>query len=74
LFYTDGVTEARTPEGDFFGVDRLVDLTNRFSSDLLRPEGILRRLVASVRDHQRTDSLADDATVVLVRWDGPGGS
>ena len=74
LFYTDGITEARTPEGDFFGVDRLVDLTDRLASDLLRPEGILRRLVASVRDHQRTDSLADDATVVLVRWDGPGGS
>ncbi|MEO8692415.1 MAG: PP2C family protein-serine/threonine phosphatase [Acidimicrobiales bacterium] len=74
LLYTDGVTESRTPEGDFFGVDRLVDLTNRFASDLLRPEGILRRLVASVRDHQRTDNLVDDATVVLVRWDGPGGS
>ncbi len=74
LFFTDGVTEARTPEGDFFGVDRLVDLTNRYASDLIRPDGILRRLVASVRDHQRSDSLADDATVVLVRWDGPGGA
>ena len=31
LFYTDGITEARTPEGDFFGVDRLVDLTDRLA-------------------------------------------
>jgi hypothetical protein len=29
LFYTDGVTEARSPDGDFFGPDRLIDLISR---------------------------------------------
>ena len=29
LFYTDGVTEARSPDGDFFGRERLVDLVSR---------------------------------------------
>ena len=70
LLYTDGVTEGRTPDGEFFGVDRLIDLTNRFASDLVRPEKVLRQIVASVREHQ-SNELVDDATVVIVRWDGP---
>jgi serine phosphatase RsbU (regulator of sigma subunit) len=70
LLYTDGVTEARTPEGDLFGVDRLVDVAQNSASDLIHPEEIVRRLVAAVLDHQRAD-LQDDATVVMVRWTGP---
>jgi serine phosphatase RsbU (regulator of sigma subunit) len=70
LLYTDGVTEARTSAGDFFGVERLIDLTNRHASDLLKPEAILRQLIASVREHHGFEDLADDATVVVVRWDG----
>jgi serine phosphatase RsbU (regulator of sigma subunit) len=72
LLYTDGVTESRTPEGDLFGLDRLIDLTQANASDLIRPEELVRRLVGSVLDHQRAD-LRDDATVVLVRWNGPPG-
>lgn len=70
LLYTDGVTEARTPEGDLFGVDRLIDVTQHHASDLIRPEEIVRRLVTAVLEHQRAD-LRDDATIVLVRWAGP---
>jgi serine phosphatase RsbU (regulator of sigma subunit) len=71
LLYTDGVTEGRTGDGEFFGVERLIDLTNRYASDLVRPEKLLRQIVARVREHQ-SDELGDDATVVIVRWDGPG--
>ena len=71
LVYTDGVIEARTPEGEEFGVERLIDLIDRSASELLPPEAIARRLVDQVRAHQQAE-LADDATVVLLRWDGPG--
>ena len=69
VLYTDGVVEARTPEGEEFGIDRLIDLIDRYSSDLLPPEAIVRQLVEQVRQHHSTD-LTDDATVVLFRWDG----
>jgi serine phosphatase RsbU (regulator of sigma subunit) len=72
LVYTDGVTEARTPDGELFGVDRLIDLAQSSASDQVPPEEVVRRLVAAVLDHQRAD-LRDDATVVLVRWAGPTG-
>ena len=70
LLYTDGVTDARTPEGELFGIDRLIDLTSRTASDLLRPEEIVRQVVRAVLDHQDAD-LTDDATMVLVQWQGP---
>ena len=69
LAYTDGVVEARTPEGEEFGIERLIDLVDRYTSDLLPPEAITRQLVEQVRAHQRAE-LADDATVVLLQWDG----
>lgn len=73
LLYTDGVIEARTPEGELFGLERLIDLTQNHASDLLRPEEIVRRLVHDVLEHQRHD-LRDDATLVLLRWSGPDGA
>jgi serine phosphatase RsbU (regulator of sigma subunit) len=70
LFHTDGVAEAHTPDGDFFGVERLSDLTGRHASDLLEPEEIVRQLVRSLLEY-KNDQLDDDATLVLVRWNGP---
>jgi serine phosphatase RsbU (regulator of sigma subunit) len=74
LLYTDGVTEARPSAGEFFGVERLIDITNRHASDLLTPERVLRQVVEAVREHRGFEDLADDATVVLVRWDGSANS
>jgi serine phosphatase RsbU (regulator of sigma subunit) len=70
LLYTDGVVEARTPDLELFGLERLADLTQSYSSDLVEPEEIVRRLVGAVLDHQRAN-LRDDATLVMVRWNGP---
>jgi serine phosphatase RsbU (regulator of sigma subunit) len=74
LLYTDGITEARSPEGDFFGLDRLVDLVVRnLAAGLPAPE-TMRRVVRALLEHQSGD-LSDDATIVLVQWHGnPKGS
>jgi serine phosphatase RsbU (regulator of sigma subunit) len=70
LLYTDGVTEARTPDGEQFGLDRLTDLLEREAASGRTAEELLRRLVQSVLDHQARD-LRDDATLLLVQWTGP---
>jgi serine phosphatase RsbU (regulator of sigma subunit) len=70
LVYTDGVTEARTPEGELFGLDRLADLLEREAASGQPPQELIRRLVRAVLDHQAAQ-LRDDATVLLVRWTGP---
>jgi len=70
LFYTDGVIEARTPDGEFFGLDRLADLLEREAASGQSAEEILRRLVRAVLEHQ-DGGLRDDATLLLVQWTGP---
>jgi hypothetical protein len=72
LFHTDGITEARSAEGEPFGVDRLVDFTVRALADELPLPETARRLVHAILAYQDS-RLADDATVLLVRWLGPPG-
>jgi serine phosphatase RsbU (regulator of sigma subunit) len=69
LLYTDGVIEARTPDGELFELDRLVDLLEREAASGQPPDELLRRLVRAVLDHQ-ADGLRDDATLLLVQWTG----
>jgi phosphoserine phosphatase RsbU/P len=67
LLYTDGVTEARTDDGEFFGSDRLVDFVTRTLADRVSAPETLRRLVHAILEHQH-ENLQDDATAVLVEW------
>jgi hypothetical protein len=72
LLYTDGVTEARSPQGEFFGRDRLVDLVGRHLAAGVPAPETMRRVVHALIEHQAGD-LDDDATLLLVEWHGPTG-
>jgi Stage II sporulation protein E (SpoIIE) len=67
LLYTDGVTEIRSPEGEFYGTQRLTDLlTANLAAGLPTPE-TMRRLIRNLLEHQQ-GQLTDDATMLLVEW------
>ncbi|WP_334559835.1 PP2C family protein-serine/threonine phosphatase [Micromonospora sp. CPCC 205561] len=70
LLYTDGIIEARTPEGETFGVHRLVEFATRALADQLPLPETARRLVHAILEHQ-DDRLQDDATVLLAEWRSP---
>ena len=67
LLYTDGITDARTEDGEFFGVDRLVAFVVRAMADGLSPPETTRRLVHAILEYQN-NQLQDDATILLVQW------
>ena len=68
VLHTDGVTEARDPNGTTFGRDRLVDLLEREAAAAHPPPETVRRVTRAVMEHQR-GVLQDDASVLLARWD-----
>lgn len=70
IFYTDGLTEARSPDGDVFGEERLLTTIDRACNEQHSPAEALRRLMIEVTEHQGAD-LRDDATAVMVWWRGP---
>ena len=69
LFFTDGVTEARSPKGVPFGRTRLADMLVRAAASRERPAEILRRLSHAILEHQQ-QRLDDDASILLLHWLG----
>ena len=67
LLVTDGVDEARTEDGEFFGRTRLAEFAARESASGVPTPELLRRLHQSILRHQ-TGRLQDDATTLLVEW------
>jgi hypothetical protein len=70
VFYTDGITEARSPAGREFGLTRFTDFLIRHHADNLPVPETLRRLVHAVVDYHH-GQLQDDAAVLLCEWLGP---
>jgi serine phosphatase RsbU (regulator of sigma subunit) len=67
LLVTDGVDEARTEDGSFFGRQRLAEFAAKeLASGLPTPEA-MRRLHTAILRYQ-TGHLQDDATTVFVEW------
>lgn len=67
LLYSDGVTEARVPDGSLVGEQRLADTVIRSMAAGNNAAETLRRLVQNLlrpEGHQ----LRDDATILLTEW------
>ena len=66
ILYTDGVTEARNPDGAFFGEDGLRDIVAQEAA--VGFSGIVDRMIERVSDFSG-GSLEDDVALVAVRFD-----
>lgn len=65
VLYSDGLTEARNRAGEFFGVERLVNLVQAHAD--LDPEELTKRLRAAAEAFTGSDRFADDLTCVTVK-------
>ncbi len=70
LLYTDGIIEARSPDGEQFGTDRLIDFALKAVAGRLPAPETARRLVHAILDYQ-DNRLQDDATILLADWRSP---
>lgn len=69
VFYSDGITEARSPTGEFFGIDGL----DRILSQLPMPhdpEAAVAAIEEAVESFSGAATPLDDQTLLAVRWNG----
>ncbi len=64
VLYSDGVIEQQSPEGEFFGNDRLLDIVNASGDEVQDVESAL----AAVKAFAGGQALADDTTVASVLY------
>lgn len=65
LLYTDGIPEARSPDGEMFGAERLEELVS--SNRQRQAAEIIDLIYRAIREFTGTDTLEDDATAVVIR-------
>ncbi|MBX3278697.1 MAG: anti-sigma factor antagonist [Acidobacteria bacterium] len=65
LFYSDGLTEARNPQDEMFGEERLATFV-RINSNL-PPGELVANIRAAVVEFCGTEKFADDSTCIAVR-------
>ena len=69
FLYTDGAIEARSPDGAFFGEERLRDVVLHAASEGF--EGICQQVLDRL-DEFTASALDDDIALVALRFDGEG--
>jgi serine phosphatase RsbU (regulator of sigma subunit) len=67
LFYTDGLTESRRPDGSLFTTERLAEFIERQAGAGAAAPDTLRRLRAAIIERGE-GTLRDDATAMLIEW------
>jgi sigma-B regulation protein RsbU (phosphoserine phosphatase) len=67
VLYTDGVSEARSPEGVMFGV---AGIEHSLTECTGAPECVIDHVTTALKIHEATVRPRDDQTLVVVRVDG----
>jgi hypothetical protein len=67
VLYTDGIIEARSPAGEFFGEQRLADFISAAAAAGNPAPETVRRLMRHLLSHQ-AGQLQDDASIVVLEW------
>jgi anti-sigma regulatory factor (Ser/Thr protein kinase) len=65
VFYTDGITEAHSPNHDLFGLNRLVYIVESRAND--SPEALQQYIQSEVVNFWRHSSGRDDATLLVIK-------
>lgn len=65
ILYTDGVTEAESPQGKLFGIEQLCESANRHRSGTAQE--IKQNIIRDVLSHIDTQKIHDDITLVVIK-------
>ncbi|PKM13547.1 MAG: histidine kinase [Gammaproteobacteria bacterium HGW-Gammaproteobacteria-3] len=63
LMYTDGLTEAENPRGEFFGTERLINVFSQVAEQ--KPQVIIEEIIRHLKQFYQTESFNDDVTLMV---------
>ena len=63
VLYTDGITEARCPEGHMFGIEGIERSLTTCTGE---PDCVIHHITDALKDHERTVRPDDDQTIVVM--------
>ena len=66
LLYSDGLLEARTPEGSEFGTERISHAFGRTARDSRDARSLVNGVLANAREHDV--AFEDDVTLLAIRF------
>ena len=64
LLYTDGITDARAPDGTMFGLQRVEEALERCAGE---PHAVVRSIIDPLARHTAGIRPGDDQTIVAIR-------
>jgi len=65
VLYTDGITEAQAPNGNLFGLNRLIYLIESRANE--PPEMLQQAIQAEISSFRRDSQSRDDATLLIIK-------
>jgi sigma-B regulation protein RsbU (phosphoserine phosphatase) len=65
LLYTDGITEASNPSGEFFGTERLCSIMGKMKNE--PPEGIVDIILKHVNEFTGLQAAMDDISMIVMK-------
>ncbi|MCF6250391.1 MAG: PAS domain S-box protein [Methylococcaceae bacterium] len=65
LLYTDGLTEAENPAGDFFGIKPVCEILHKHA--IHTPQTIIEIIIKQLKQFCQSDSFKDDVTLMIFK-------
>lgn len=65
LLYTDGLTEARSPSGEFFGLERIKEIAEKHEGN--SAQRLVNRLYSRIRKFTR-EKITDDFSLMVIKF------
>lgn len=65
LLYTDGLTEAENPAGDFFGIEPVCEILHKHA--IHSPQSIIEIIIKQLKQFCQSESFKDDVTLMIFK-------
>ena len=65
LLYTDGLTEAENPAGEFFGIQSVCDILHKYANHT--PQTIIELIINDLKEFCQSESFKDDVTLMVFK-------